>query len=275
MSAKQTKTGTKKTSAKKPAAAKSGKAPAKKTAAKSRSAGRAVIAKFPAVGAAANYSKLLTRRPPSNPELPFQTLQQMQGMVSAVRDEIENYSAHLRSLDRKRLNGVGVRKLGFIGRALQLAAENPEFLPHWLDLDKFQHDNNYYLALRSVYDIVKTLKEIFWNIVLEAADILYTDALEYYSQVKDAAKRRIDPAETLCAELKTLFERPSSKDEESQPTEKKAKRDFDALLHGKKDGKIIIENVKPKLTGGKHTIIDETLKDTAQFKKTEEGEITE
>jgi hypothetical protein len=126
-----------------------------------------------------------------------------------------------------------------------------------------------------VYDIVTTLKEIFWNIVMQAADVLYTDALEYYSQVGDAAKRRIDPAETLRAELRTLFERPSSKDKESQPTEKQAKRDFNALLHGKKDGKIVIENVKPKLTGGKRKIIDETFKDTAQFKETEQGEITE
>jgi hypothetical protein len=53
------------------------------------------------------------------------------------------------------------------------------------------------------------------------------------------------------------------------PTEKKAKRDFNSLLRGRHDGKLVIENIKPKLTGGKRKIIDESFKDTAQFKETE------
>jgi hypothetical protein len=38
---------------------------------------------------------------------------------------------------------------------------------------------------------------------------------------------------------------------------------------------LVIENEKPKLTGGKHKFIDETFKDTAEFKETEEGKVTE
>jgi hypothetical protein len=37
----------------------------------------------------------------------------------------------------------------------------------------------------------------------------------------------------------------------------------------------VIENVRPKLTTGKRKIIDESFKDVAQFKETEEGEIKE
>jgi hypothetical protein len=39
--------------------------------------------------------------------------------------------------------------------------------------------------------------------------------------------------------------------------QKQTLRDANALLHGKRDGKIVIENVNPKLTGGKHKVIDE------------------
>jgi hypothetical protein len=55
----------------------------------------------------------------------------------------------------------------------------------------------------------------------------------------------------------------------------KAKKDFNALLHGKHDGKLVIENVRPKLTGGKRKLVDETFRDTAQFKDTVEGDFTE
>jgi hypothetical protein len=268
----------KKAAAKKPAAKKAtakAKAPAKKTTtAKSRTAGRSAKGKNVTAQFLTGKGKLLTRRPPNNPDIPLTVIRGLYEDLDNVKYNLELFSAHLRSLDRKRLNGIGMKKLGFIGRALELAAENPEFLPHWLDIEKFQDDNNNYLALRSLYDIVTSIKEILWNIVLQASDILYTDALEYYSQVGDAAKRRIDPAETLYNDLRTHF-KGMGKKPETEPTEKKAKRDFNALLHGKKDGKIEVENISPKTTGGVHKIIDETWKDTAQFKKSEEGDIEE
>jgi hypothetical protein len=48
-----------------------------------------------------------------------------------------------------------------------------------------------------------------------------------------------------------------------------------SLLHGKKDGEVIIKNIKPKTTGGTHEVIDETFRDTAAFKETEQGNIKE
>jgi hypothetical protein len=58
-------------------------------------------------------------------------------------------------------------------------------------------------------------------------------------------------------------------------TEKQQLRDAKALIHGKHDGKIVIENIRPKLTGGSRKIVDETFKDTAKFKDDVEGSITE
>jgi hypothetical protein len=36
-----------------------------------------------------------------------------------------------------------------------------------------------------------------------------------------------------------------------------------------------MENQKPKLVGGKRKFIDESFKDSAEFKDTDQGEITE
>jgi hypothetical protein len=116
-----------------------------------------------------------------------------------------------------------------------------------------------------------------WNINVEASDMVYTDALEYYSQVQDAAERRIDAAESIYAELREFYRRGSmeSGNGEAAPTEKKIIHDADALLHGRKDGEVIIKNIKPKTTGGKHEVIDETFRDAASFKETDEGSLTE
>jgi hypothetical protein len=89
--------------------------------------------------------------------------------------------------------------------------------------------------------------------------MVYTDALEYYSQVQDAARRRVDSAESIYNELHGFF-RSHGNRHRDEPTEAEVERDVKALLKGKKDGKVVVENIKPKMTGGKHKVIDETFK---------------
>jgi hypothetical protein len=187
---------------------------------------------------------------------------------------LENYTANLRALDRQRHNGVGLRRLGFIEAALRLSTKFPQYFPHWLNTPKFQADLDLFNAVRSLVEVCRSLEEKAWNINIEASDMVYTDALEYYSQVQDAARRRIDSAESIYNELHGFF-RNMGPHEGEQPTQKKVKRDVDALLHGRKDGEVIIKNIKPKTTGGKHEVIDETFNDSASFKETEQGSIKE
>jgi hypothetical protein len=83
----------------------------------------------------------------------------------------------------------------------------------------------------------------------------------------------VDAAETIHNALSPFFRRRHGETEAE--TEKQELRDFKGLLHGKHDGKLVIENIKPKLTGGKHKVLDETFRDTAKFKDSIDGEITE
>jgi hypothetical protein len=195
-------------------------------------------------------------------------------MLNELKNILDDYAQHLRALDRRRLNGVGVRKLGFIERAYEIALENAEFLPHYLTIDRFGTDIQYFMDFRSLVDLTDQIREKLWNITIQSSDIAYTDALEFYASVREAAKRRVDAAETIFNELSIFFKSHGRRPEE-EPTEKQAKRDFNSLLHGRHDGKLVIENVKPKLSGGKRKIVDETFKDVAEFKETEEGEIKE
>ena len=214
-----------------------------------------------------------TRRPPNNPDVPETTITQLNSDLNDIKTLLDDYSQHLRALDRKRLNGVGIKKLGFIERAYEIALENGEFLPHYLTVDRFGNDLQYFVEFQALTGLCDQIREKLWNITLQSADIAYTDALEFYASVREASKRRVDAAETLYHDLSTFFKRkPSAQNEE---TDKKAKRDFNSLLHGRHDGKLVIESVTPKLTRGKRKIIDETFKDTAQFKDTDEGTIIE
>ena len=252
------------------------KAPAKKTATKKTTVAKKPVAKTKAGTIPQKFlkgSKPTTRRPPNNPDMPWESINLLNIQLGHMLTLLDSYSQHLRALDRRRLNGVGIKKLGFIERAFEFASESPEFLPHYLTLERFDSDIQYFLAFQSLCDLTKQVQEKLWNITIQSADIAYTDALEFYASVREAAKRRVDAAETIFRDLSVFFKRRRS--ETSEPTEKQLKRDFNSLLHSRKDGKLIIENLKPKLSGGKHKVIDETFKDTAKFKESEEGEITD
>jgi len=222
-------------------------------------------------------AKPSTKRPPNNPDVPQATIDQLNEVLNAIKTILDDYAQHLRALDRRRLNGVGVRKLGFIERAYEIALENSEFLPHYLTIERFGTDIQYFMDFRSLTDLTAQIREKLWNITIQSSDIAYTDALEFYASVREAAKRRVDAAETIFNELSPFFRSHGRRmeDSETPPTKKQALRDFKALESGKHDGILVIENRKPKLTGGKRKIIDETFKGTADFKETEQGEIKE
>jgi len=110
---------------------------------------------------------------------------------------------------------------------------------------------------------------------MQAADMVYTDALEFYASVREAASRRVDAAESIHSELATFFASRGRRAGSDEPTEEEVEQDMKALLHGKKDGKIVVENIKPKVSGGKHKVVDEKFTNEAQFRENMEWEIKE
>lgn len=284
----------KKTTTKKPVAKKATtkKPVAKKTTAKAKPLkSKPVKAKTPAKRTAnatpANALKSLTALPkakgtdtrnqPSNPALPADDITIIANAFNSIREILETAAVNLRAKDRERRNGVGIKRQGFIERAFTLAAENTGFLPRYLTIEQFQQSFEYFISLRSLFDSCTQLREFIWNLVVESADITFVDAGEFYKAVQEAARRRIDGAESIYNELAPFFKpkKRMGEDGEEVETKKKELRDFKALLNNKRDGKMVIENVKPKLTGGTRKIIDEKFTDTASFKETEDGEIKE
>jgi len=138
------------------------KATAKKTTTKAQS-GDAIIKMLKGTGT--------TKRPPNNPDMPQNIITMLNNDLNAIKELLDSFSQHLRALDRRRLNGVGIKKLGFIERAYELALENGEFLPHYLTLERFGKDIQYFMDFRSLTDVVTQIREQLWNITIQSSDI--------------------------------------------------------------------------------------------------------
>jgi hypothetical protein len=81
------------------------------------------------------------KRPSQNPVIPQQVLSSINTDLKRIKAELDEYAAHLRPLDRRRLNGVGLKIEGFIDRSFALAVENPDFLPKYLTTEKLVEDH--------------------------------------------------------------------------------------------------------------------------------------
>ena len=175
MATAKKKPATKKTTAKKPTA----KKPVAKKATTAKAKPKSATAK----------TAIATRRPDPNQSPDLVTLNNMTNTILNIIQALNNYAANLRALDRQRHNGVGLRRLGFIEAAFRLSTKFPQYFPHWLNTPKFQADLDIFNAVRSLVEVCRSLEEKAWNINVEASDMVYTDALEYYSQVQDACQK--------------------------------------------------------------------------------------
>jgi hypothetical protein len=214
------------------------------------------------------------KRPPSTPTIPGITLNRVISNLSAIKRDLDTYAAHLRTLDRKRLNNIGTKREGFSQRAYRLAIDNPEFLPNYLSRDRYEEDYNYFEELQTAADLENQVRLLLNNINTECQDVFYTDGLDFYAAVREAYKRRVDAAEAVYKEIyETYFKKKKSPDKPE--TKKQQLRNAKGIINGTREGKFEAENIKPKASGGVHKVIDEQFKDSAHFKEDMEGEIDE
>jgi hypothetical protein len=173
--------------------------------------------------------------------------------------------------DRRRLQGSGIRRYGFIDKVSDLALAWASLTPPYMDEEKLKQLLRLIEALRNLSNTLTSLNRSTNDQLLVFSDEAYKESLKFYGSVRDAARRQVPNAETVYQALLPFFKRPSRQGEE--PTEPEVERDLRSLLHGKKDGKIVIENVRPHMVGGKHVVVDEMHKDKGAWKATEEGKL--
>jgi len=177
----------------------------------------------------------------------------------------------LTEADRRRLLGSGVRRYGFLDKVSDIMTTNPQFTPSFLDEEGFKEQIRNLEEVRNISVILQQTLRANNDVLAILGDQAFRMALMYYGAVRDASLRRVQGASALFRILQQFFRHGRPQSEE--PTEHEVERDVKALLHGHKDGKIVIENERPHMVGGKHVVVDETHKERAAFKETESGEI--
>jgi len=182
-----------------------------------------------------------------------QLFEDVNSMLEDLRVDMQTEA--LTHAERKRLLGSGIRRYGFIDKVSDIASANPEFAPVFFDEEQLKDTLRKIELLRNISAAFQQLQRMTDDVLLQVSDSAFQMALAYYNTVREAARRRQPGAQAIFNILRPFFNRPRRPGDE--PTEQEVERDVKALLHGKKDGEIVIKNERPHLTGGKHEVIDE------------------
>ena len=197
-------------------------------------------------------------------------------ILEATEDEIsESGYNDMTDAQRQRLLGSGIRRWGFIVKTFEIAGENGEFIPRFMDFEQLRGLVYEISETRNIVISLEQLARIYNDILLVAGNDAYRLALMYYRSVQDAARRGVPGAQAIFRRLEAFFRRGRTTDvaEELPPTKKEALRKAKKLLEGKSDGSIVIEGHARHATAAEHTVIDNTYKPHGTFKETIEGTI--
>jgi hypothetical protein len=96
---------------------------------------------------------------------------------------------------------------------------------------------------------------MLWINALYSADAAYGDALELYAGSRRSAFSRLKAFESVYRDLFPFFKK--TRRAGASPTQEEVMRDAKAMLRGKRDGKVAIENTSPKVTAGRREVVDE------------------
>ena len=201
--------------------------------------------------------------------------------VQTIKDDLHKASELFREMSdrdltlaqRRRKVGAGIRNYGFIVKVAELAAENPQFASLF-NRDVLNNCIFNFEESRNINVMLQAMARQTSNSMLTYSDEAYSLALIFYNSVKELARRGVPDAITLFRELQPFFRRRNPERASKPPTEKQILRDARAILHGKKEGEIVIEGHAKQTTPAEKSIVDDTHKPQRQnFKETVTGTV--
>ncbi|MEH2275535.1 MAG: hypothetical protein V7K40_12300 [Nostoc sp.] len=134
--------------------------------------------------------------------------------ISTIKEKLP-FLVDLSSDDRKTLPKMGDKSRAFVSKALEVAAQNPEFLPRSFDLDEMRKDVQLFEALYPVLLSLTQLQELVDDTSLAVGSEAYAAALQVYNYAKASGQGA--GLDAVVAKMGQRFARKAVKVEYKEP----------------------------------------------------------
>jgi hypothetical protein len=98
-------------------------------------------------------------------------------MLNEIKNILDDYSNYILAVDNKSLNEKENKKISLLGYANKLALQNEKLLPHFLTLERFITDEEYFADFRNLINLSAQIQDKLWGMTSKSADIARKDAL--------------------------------------------------------------------------------------------------
>jgi hypothetical protein len=188
---------------------------------------------------------------------------QLQNWFANLESELENMQTlvpdlgrvELDTTGRKRLNGSGSSRWGFIEKVLDLSLDFPQFWPGITDSDALGERVEEIEVLRNLLVWFRKATRMVGDLLLLVGDDAFRIAGGYYAASRDGARRRNPDAVQVFNMLRTFwkFQRRIT-----GQTKKKALSHAKEVADGKRDGSVTFFNEKDQIIEGDRGFVDDS-----------------
>lgn len=116
-----------------------------------------------------------------------------------------DFLINLTPQERQALPKMGSATQSFVSKALEIAGNNPQFVPPYVDVPAMQKDYDLAMRLQGIEMQLASLLEKVSDTNLAAGSEAYVTGLTIYNSIKAAAKVNVPGAKALAAELAERF----------------------------------------------------------------------
>jgi hypothetical protein len=103
--------------------------------------------------------------------MPKATIDQINAMLSEIKNILDDYSQYINTVTQEHNLLDEKVKINLLEYANKLTLENDENFPHFLTLERFITDVDYFTDFRKLVDLTSQIQEKLWNMTIKSADI--------------------------------------------------------------------------------------------------------
>ena len=138
-------------------------------------------------------------------EIPAAILTEAKTKISEVLEMLAPYTVTLTPTERHELPKMGEKTYSFVSKAYELALQNPQFAPSFLDMEAFRVDFSDAEGLRLLVNMSLQLENAIDDTRMASGSEAFQAALIFYNAVKQAASQGILGAKEVYEELRKRY----------------------------------------------------------------------
>lgn len=150
--------------------------------------------------------------------IPDEVINEANELLNKTLAVLNPYLIALTPAERQSIPKMSDKSLPFVEKTIAYGNSAPQFVPRYMDTEALETDRKTYDQLIPLFRMVKMLSDGLDDTSMQAGGACFSNALNYYNSIKQAARIDVPGAKTIHEDLRKRFVK-SKTDEEMEQEE--------------------------------------------------------